>query len=172
VRTEEQISVRQAHRPGTSGETPKQKTDRQLIELLNELRVALPGAQVLLAFLLAVPFATRFDKVDHRDRVALFICLLLTAMGTILLMAPSVYHRLRWNQGGKSDVVAVGHVLLLVGTSLLGLGVLVAVYMVSDFLFGEVAGFAAAAVIGLTVLVTWYLIPLVRGRTAAIRERE
>ena len=151
MRTEEQISVRQAHRPGTSGETPKQKTDRQLIELLNELRVALPGAQVLLAFLLAVPFATRFDKVDHRDRVALFVCLLLTAMGTILLMAPSVYHRLRWNQGGKSDVVAVGHVLLL---------------------FGEVAGIAAAAVIGLTVLVTWYLIPLARGRTAAIRERE
>ena len=78
--------------------------------------------------------------------MALFVCLLLTAMGTILLMAPSVYHRLRWNQGGKSDVVAVGHVLLLVGTSLLGLGVLVAVYMVSDFLFGEVAGIAAAAV--------------------------
>ena len=65
MRTEEQISVRQAHRPGTSGETPKEKTDRQLIELLNELRVALPGAQVLLAFLLAVPFATRFDKVEH-----------------------------------------------------------------------------------------------------------
>ena len=172
MRTEEQISVRQAHPPGASDETPKQKTDRQLIELLNELRVALPGAQVLLAFLLAVPFATRFDRVEHRDRVALFVCLLLTAMGTILLMAPSVYHRLRWNQGGKSDVVAVGHALLLVGTSLLGLGVLVAVYMVSDFLFGEVAGIAAAAVIALTVLVTWYLIPLVRGRTAAIRESE
>jgi hypothetical protein len=80
-------------------------------------------------------------------------------------MAPSVHHRLRWNQGGKSDVVAVGHVFLLVGTSFLGLGVLVAVYMVSDFLFGEVAGIAAAVTIGLTVLATWYALPLVRGAT-------
>jgi hypothetical protein len=172
VRTEQQITVRQADRPGSGGETPKQKTDRQLIELLNELRVALPGAQVLLAFLLAVPFATRFDKVEHRDRVALFVCLLLTAIGTILLMAPSVYHRLRWDRGGKSDVIAVGHVLLLVGTSFLGLGVLFAVYMVSDFLFGGVAGIAAAAVLAVTVLVTWYLLPLARGHSAAIRERE
>ena len=172
MRTEEELAVRQPPSRSSSGETPKQRTDRQLIELLNELRVVLPGAQVLLAFLLTVPFATRFGKVEHRDRVALFVCLLLTAMGTILLMAPSVYHRLRWNQGGKSDVIAVGHVLLLAGTALLGLGVLVAVYMVSDFLFGPAAGAAAAAAIGLTVLATWYVVPLVRSRDAAIRGRE
>ena len=76
-------------------ETAKERTDRQLIELLTELRVALPGAQLLLAFLLTVPFATRFGRMTEGQRDALFACLLLTALGTVLLMAPSVYHRLR-----------------------------------------------------------------------------
>jgi hypothetical protein len=76
---------------------------------MQELRVALPGAQVLLGFLLTVPFAARFGQTSTFERVTLFVCLLLTVGGTVLLMAPSVYHRLRWNQGGKSDVVLVGH---------------------------------------------------------------
>ena len=86
------------------------------MELLNELRVALPGAQVLLGFLLTVPFATRFGKVDRGDRLALFICFLFTVNGTDMLTAPSVYHRLRWEKGGKTDVVRVAHRLFLVET--------------------------------------------------------
>ena len=101
-------------------ETPKQRTDRQLIELLTELRVALPGAQVLLAFLLTVPFATRFGRVSGSERVALFVALIATVTGTLLLMAPSVYHRLRWRRGGKADVIIVAGRLFLIGTRLAG----------------------------------------------------
>ncbi len=68
----------------TEPETEKHRTDRQLIELLTELRVALPGAQVLLGFLLTVPFATRFGRVTEAQRITLFACLLLTVAGTLL----------------------------------------------------------------------------------------
>ena len=85
-------------------ETEKERSDRQLAELMAELRVAIPGAQVLLGFLLTVPFATRFGRTTRLERLTLFACLLLTVAGTVLLMAPSVYHRLRWGQGeGKAD---------------------------------------------------------------------
>jgi len=161
-----------AARSGGGQESEKQRTDRQLIELLNELRVALPGAQVLLGFLLTVPFATRFGQVEHRDRVALFVCLLFTAVGTVLLMAPSVYHRLRWEQGGKKDVVRVAHVMFLVGTASLAVGIAVALFLVADVLFGTIAAAVAGGVVAVVVILSWYVTPLVRGREARIRHEE
>ena len=123
------------------------EADRQLIELLNELRVALPGAQVLLGFLLTVPFATRFGQVGHGGRIALFVGLL-TAAGTILLMAPSVYHRLRWEAGGKGEVIHVGHWMFLAGTTSLAVGILAAVLLVTDVLFGTVIAVVSVLVLG------------------------
>jgi Family of unknown function (DUF6328) len=158
--------------PVGKAETEKERTDRQLMELLTELRVALPGAQILLGFLLTVPFATRFGRVGRIDRVALFACLLLTASGTVLLMAPSVYHRLRWEQGGKSDVILVAHRFFLIGTALVAAGIAVAVFLVGDVLFGTAAGLAAALAIGGTVGATWYALPASRSREPGIRERE
>ena len=78
----------------------RKKRDRELIELLNELRVALPGAQVLFAFLLVVPFSSRFD-VDRTEKVAYVVALLATVCGAILRIAPSAYHRLRWRESNK-----------------------------------------------------------------------
>ena len=153
-------------------ETEKQRTDRQLIELLNELRVALPGAQVLLGFLLTVPFATRFGRVGHGGKVTLFVCLFFTAAGTILLMAPSVYHRLRWEAGGKSEVVRAGHWMFLAGTASLALGILAAVLLVTDVLFGAVAAVAAAIALGTGIAVIWYVVPLTHGRSAHARAEE
>ncbi len=158
--------------PRDEPETEKERTDRQLIELLTELRVALPGAQILLGFLLTVPFATRFGRVGRVDRIALFACLLLTASGTVLLMAPSVYHRLRWEQGGKSDVILVAHRFFLIGTAFLSAGIAVAVFLVGDVLFGAFAGLAAALLIGGTVGATWYVLPASRSREPSVRERE
>lgn len=156
----------------SSSETEKERTDRQLIELLTELRVALPGAQILLGFLLTVPFATRFARVDRVERIALFVCLLLTAAGTVLLMAPSVYHRLRWEQGGKSDVIHVAHRLFLIGTALLGAGIVTAVFLVGDFLFGTIAGILAALAICGAVGLTWYALPAMRSRMPEVQDRE
>ena len=161
-----------AERPGVESETEKQKTDRQLIELLNELRVALPGAQVLLGFLLTVPFATRFGQVGHGGRITLFVCLFFTAAGTILLMAPSVYHRLRWESGGKSDVIRAGHWMFLAGTTSLAVGILAAVLLVSDVLFGALTAVASVLVLGSGIAVVWYIVPLTRGRSARARSEE
>jgi hypothetical protein len=153
-------------------ETAKERTDRQLIELLNELRVALPGAQVLLGFLLTVPFATRFGLTSHFDRVVLFACMLFTTVGVLLLMAPSIYHRVRWEQGGKEDVIRVGHRLFLVGTCFLALGMLCVVFIVGDVLFGVTAGSFAGVFIAGVVLVTWYVLPLRRAREPEIEQEE
>ncbi len=140
-------------------ETEKQRSDRQLIELLAELRVALPGAQVLLGFLLTVPFATRFGGVTRLQRITLFLCLILTATGTVLLMAPSVYHRFRWEQGDKPGVIRIAHRFFLIGSGFLGAGITVAIFLVGDVLFGEIAASVTAGLVGATVTATWYLLP-------------
>jgi O-antigen/teichoic acid export membrane protein len=163
---------RDVPRPASIGpdrESEKERADRQLIELLTELRVALPGAQVLLGFLLTVPFATRFGQATHLDRVALFVCLLFTAVGTILLMAPSVYHRMRWRQGGKEDVIRVAHVLFVAGTAALAFGILDAIFLVADVVFGAVAGAVSAALVAAVVLGSWYLLPLTHGKQSRAR---
>jgi hypothetical protein len=153
-------------------ETEKQKTDRQLIELLNELRVALPGAQVLLAFLLTAPFQARFGHTNELERSILFAGVLLTTAGAVLLMAPSVYHRMRWDEGGKEDVVRVGHVLLLAGTGALALGMLCAVFVVADFLLGPAGAAVSVVALSALIAVTWYLLPLERSRDPRVRSTE
>jgi Family of unknown function (DUF6328) len=153
-------------------ETEKEKTDRQLIELLNELRVALPGAQVLLAFLLTVPFQSHFTRTTGFERAVLFAGVLLTSAGVLLLMAPSVYHRVRWNEGGKKDVVRVGHRLFLLGTACLALGMFSAVFVVADFVFGPPAAIAGLVILLVLVVVTWYVLPIKRGQDPSVQSTE
>ena len=158
------------HVPDT--ESAKDRTDRQLNELFSELRVVLPGAQVLLAFLFTVPFATRFGKVSANEQAALFTSLLSTVAGTLLLMAPSVYHRARWQQGGKEDVVRVAHRLFLLGTGLLAFGLGAAVFFISDFLYGATAAYLSTGGVAALVLATWCALPLYHGRTSRVRGEE
>ena len=153
-------------------EGEKERTDRQLIELLTELRVVLPGAQVLLAFLFAVPFAARFGGISRLQRVGFFTSLLFTATGTVLLMAPSVYHRLRWGRGGKSDVIRVGHWLFVVGTAFLALGLLAGLLLVSDVVYGAWAAGIATTAVAACLLGSWYALALTRGRSAASNQDE
>ena len=153
-------------------ESEKARTDRQLMELLGELRVVLPGAQVLLAFLFTVPFGTHFDEVGRGGRIVFFICLVLTSLATILLVAPSVYHRLRWDKGGKSDVIRVGHATFLAGTAVLGLGILAAICLVVEVLFGWLVAAVTVALAGVAIVGAWYVVPLTRGSRPGIRESE
>jgi L-asparagine transporter-like permease len=153
-------------------ESAKEKSDRQLTELLNELRVALPGAQVLLAFLLTAPFQSHFTRTTHFERALLFAGVLLTGAGVLLLLAPSVYHRIRWNEGGKEDVVRVGHVLFLMGTACLALGLFCAVFVVAEFLFGLTAAIVGVAILVIVVAVTWYVLPIERSRDPRVRDKE
>jgi uncharacterized protein DUF6328 len=153
-------------------ESAKQRTDRQLIELLNELRVALPGAQVLLAFLLIAPFQTHYSRTTKFERSLLYAAVLLTAAGVLLLMAPSVYHRVRWHEGGKEDVVRVGHRLFLIGTAVLALGLLCAVFVVTELIAGVPGAIVATVVVVGIVASTWYVLPIVRGHREDIQRSE
>jgi hypothetical protein len=157
---------------GISSENAKDRTDRQLTELFAELRVVLPGAQILLAFLFTVPFATRFGKVDRVEKGALFLSLLTTVAATVLLLTPSVYHRVRWQHGGKGDVVLMAHRFFLLGTACLAIGLGAAIFCVSDFLYGIVAASLCASGLTVIVLLAWCAVPLLRSRSATVRQTE
>ena len=106
------------------------------------------------------------------ERGTLFVCLLLTVCGTILLMAPSVYHRLRWGHGGKSDVIFVAHRLFLIGSSLLGAGIVAAVFLIGSVLYGTTAAAVTAAVVLAMIVFVWYVLPRSRSRRPSVREQE
>jgi drug/metabolite transporter (DMT)-like permease len=136
--------------------------DRELIELLNELRVALPGVQVLFAFLLAVPFTQRFAQVTDTQKDAFMVALLCTLAGTIFLIAPTTYHRIRFRDRDKEALLKIGNVFAIVGTVFLAVGMTAAVYLVTDLLF---KGTVTAVVTGLTAglfAVVWFVLPLTR----------
>jgi hypothetical protein len=136
--------------------------DRELIELLNELRVALPGVQVLFAFLLAVPFANGWDRVTDLQRDVFFVAFVATAASSILLIAPSVHHRLRWREGDKEQILRNANQLAIAGMVFLALGMTAAVFLIGDILFkGWWAALTAALVAGGFGWV-WFGLPLVR----------
>ncbi|TMK68537.1 MAG: hypothetical protein E6G50_15145 [Actinobacteria bacterium] len=144
------------------GEDESQRHNRELIELLNELRVALPGVQVLFAFLLAVPFQRRFPELAHRDRAVFYAALLSTAVSTALLIAPSSYHRLRWRDRDKEHLLEASNRLTIAGLALMALAVTCVVFVVSDFLYGLAAAVPATVAIVLVFAVFWYGLPLRR----------
>jgi hypothetical protein len=130
--------------------------DRELIELLNELRVALPGVQVLFAFLLAVPFSQRFDTVTDFQKDTYFFTLLTTTAASIMLIAPSSYHRLRWRRHDKERLLRVSNKLALAGTVFLAAAMTSAVLLITDVLFGLDYAIVAAVLTGLGFAIFWY----------------
>lgn len=117
-------------------EEEQERLNRQMIELLNELRVAMPGVQVLFGFLLAVPFQQRFAEVDDFQRGVYFITLLSAATATAFLIAPSAYHRIAFGQNAKPDIIRLGTRQFLCGLTALAVAMNGAVLLVTDFLFG------------------------------------
>lgn len=143
-------------------EDQDQRLDRELIEFLNELRVALPGVQVLFAFLLTVPFTQRFSTVSTVQEDAYFASFLCAAVATVLLIAPSAYHRLQWRQRDKEHMLVVANRLAIAGTVFLALAITGSIFFVTDFLFGALpTGLVTGAVSGLFTWF-WYGLPLVR----------
>ena len=112
----------------------------ELIELLNELRVTLPGVQVLFAFLLAVPFTTRWPGVSETQTDAYFIALLATLLGSVLLIAPSAYHRLRWREASDEQLLRVSNRFAIAGTVCLAAGMTAAVFLITDLVKALLSG--------------------------------
>jgi hypothetical protein len=145
-------------------ETRKERVDRELIELLNELRVALPGVQVLFAFLLAVPFAQGWKSVTDFQKQVFFATLCSTAVSTAFLIAPSAYHRFHFRNQEKERLLMTANKLMIVGLSFLLISMVGVIVLIADVLYSGgaviVAGvFAAALFLGL-----WAVLPLWRRR--------
>jgi hypothetical protein len=143
-------------------EDPKARVDRELIELLNELRVALPGVQVLFAFLLIVPFSNGFTRVTGFQKDVYFATFLSTALSTALLIAPSTYHRLHFRTRDKEQMLFTANRLCIAGSVFLALSIFGVVYFVTDVLFRVWAASAVTAVIAGWFGWFWYGLPLVR----------
>jgi Kef-type K+ transport system membrane component KefB len=141
-------------------ESDEERRNRELIELLNELRVALPGVQVLFAFLLAVPFANGFPKLGKLDRDIFFVAFISTALSTVALIAPSSYHRLRWRQHDKERMLVVSNILTIVGLALLAVAITCAVFVITDFLFHRSWAAVFTALVAAAFLILWYGLPL------------
>jgi amino acid transporter len=141
-------------------ETNEQRVDRNLSELLNELRVALPGVQVLFAFLLVVPFNQRFSSTTSFQRATYFTTLLLAACSTVFLIAPSVHHRLLFRLQEKERIVVIANRLSLVGLTSLAFAVVGVVLLVTDFVLGDPVAIVVACALALLFAIIWYVIPL------------
>jgi Family of unknown function (DUF6328) len=148
-------------------ESAEERHNRELIELLNELRVALPGVQVLFAFLLAVPFANGFPKLSQHGRDVFFAAFIATALSTVLLIAPSSYHRLRWRQRDKERMLVISNVLTISGLFCLAVAITCVVFVITDLLFHTAWAAAFTAFIAAMFVLLWYGLPL----AAAIQDR-
>jgi hypothetical protein len=152
-------------------ESDHERLDRNLLELLNELRVILPGVQVLFGFLLAVPFNQRFSQVSTFQRNVYLGVLLCTAMATVMLIAPSALHRIEFREGDKRHIVHMSNRYVIVGLTFLLPAIAGRVLMVTDFLFGVGTTIVATVLITISLLVFWIGLPL-RRRTILRRRDE
>lgn len=151
-----------ANTNGGGEESHAERINRELIELLNELRVALPGVQVLFAFLLAVPFATGFKEVTEFQRELFFGTLASTAVASALLIAPSAYHRMNFREKDKERMLLTSNGLFLGGLFFLALSITAAVTLIADFLYGSAVPIASAALGVLLFVGLWLALPIVR----------
>jgi len=136
--------------------------NRELIELLNELRVALPGVQVLFAFLLAVPFANGWQRVTDFQRDVFFVAFLSTTAATILLIAPSTYHRLRWREHDKEHMLVTANRLTIAGSVFLAAAMVSVVLLITDLLFSLGWALLAMALAAAAFAWFWYGLALTR----------
>lgn len=149
-------------RPSGREETEEERLDRNLGELLQELRVALPGVQVLFAFLLAVPFQQGFAKITDFQKDVYFATLLLTALSAALLISPSAYHRLTFRMQQKDHLIFLANRFTIAGLTCLALAMTGAIVLVTDVLFGPAATIITGAVAFFTFALLWYALPLKR----------
>jgi hypothetical protein len=139
-----------------------ERTERQMAELLQELRVALPGVQILFAFLLTVPFAQGFEKVTSFQRNIFFATLMCTAVSTACLIAPTATHRLRFHKHDRKYVIESANTFLIAGLAFLALAIVLAVMLITDYLFDGAARWIWPGIIALVIAVLWFARPIAR----------
>jgi cobalamin synthase len=153
------------------GRRPKEELDRELGELLNEVRIGLPGVTVLFAFLLGLPFASRFEDLTWIQEASYLAAFFATTAAIVLLVTPSIYHRVRWRQGDKDALLRRSNGLTLAGFGCLGIALVSCVLLVSELVLPAPFGIVLTAVVALMVVGLWFGMPVsrrVRGRSSDI----
>jgi Family of unknown function (DUF6328) len=143
-------------------ESEEERADRNLSDLLQELRVALPGVQVLFAFLLTVPFTNRFDDLSGFEEKLYFGVLIAVALATVLLVAPTVGHRILFRQQQKEYLVTIANRLALIGMFLLAVSMCGAIGLISNFLFGTTTAVVSTIVMAVAFAGFWFTGPIMR----------
>lgn len=148
-------------KPG-GDEDKEERVNRELSELLEELRVAIPGAEVLFAFLLGVAFTETFHKATSQQRIVYFATLLLTAAATALLIAPTAYHRINFRGGDKERLLFSATRMAIASLFLLMLAVAGSVFLVGDVIYDSPAAGIAGGGIAAWFAWFWFVLPLMR----------
>jgi hypothetical protein len=147
---------------GDNDESEKERIDRELIELLNELRVALPGVQVLFAFLLAVPFQQRFSTVTSFQRDVYYGTLLASTISAAMLIAPSAYHRLNFRRRDKRRILLHSNRLAIGGLLALAVAMCGVILLITDYLFSTTLAIVSTATATVLFTFLWVVMPLRR----------
>jgi hypothetical protein len=143
-------------------ETPMERLDRNTVELLNELRVAAVGIQVLFAFLLIVPFNSGFKQVSSFDRYDYYVTLLCIAVAASLLIAPPIHHRILFRRRQKAFLIDLGTKLTIIGVGFLAVGLTGIIVLISHVLWGTTAAVVVGVCTAVFVSGLWFGIPLAR----------
>jgi len=146
--------------PERQDESEKERLDRNLEQLLQELRVALPGVQVLFAFLLTVPFAQGFTSLTEFQRHVYFAVLLTTALATALLIAPTAIHRVLFRQGMKREIVMQSNKVSVAGLTVLAVAMTGAVFLIAHLIFSPATAIVCGTAALLVFAGLWYALPL------------
>jgi hypothetical protein len=142
------------------GESEDARQNRQLTELLNELRVALPGVQMMFGFLLAVPFSQRFAGVSSNQRALYYTAFLAAAAASVCFISPTAFHRIVWQRGAKARLLGVSNVLTIIGTLFLAAAITAVVLFITSYLYGTSPAALAGGAIVAALVSLWYVLPL------------
>jgi cation transport ATPase len=147
----------------------KEELDQEWSELVEEHRLAMPGTQVLFAFLLVLPFQRRFEELTQKQVYVYFSALICAAIAIVLLITPTANHRLRWRQQDKDALLVFATKTAIAATVFLAAGMAASVFLITDFLFGEPATALVTAPLGALFIIFWYGLPLFRRWRARAR---
>ena len=140
----------------------RKKRDQELIEILNEVRVALAGASVLFGFLLIVPFSAGWDGAADSQRAAYVVAFLATLLSVIGFMTPTAYHRLRWRERNKERMLRISHLGTIAGIACLAVAMTAAAYLVIDEMTSTALAVVVTALVGAVFVLVWFALPLSR----------
>lgn len=140
----------------------RKKRDQELIEILNEVRVALAGASVLFGFLLIVPFSAGWDAAADSQHAAYVVAFLATLLSVVGFMTPTAYHRLRWRERNKEHVLRVSHMGTIAGIACLAVAMTAATYLVIDEMTSTALAVVVTALVGAVFVLVWFALPLSR----------